>query len=297
MSFPLSYARSRVFNPATLPASVRRFYAQDMAHTDALLAAHFPSTGPGSHFRVLAFDVEYTGRKHSDVAIRPMSIPLPRTQDHFIRLLTIARDGVVIAFDLLVLAGVPARLIEMLRDPNIIKVGVELKGDSILLLRHFAVPVHNGWEISQLWKSMHPSIEVAPLTTHISLDDMARIVLGVKVDKLQQTSDWSAPALSVEQIEYSYLDAYILVPIMHVVLHEYEMGVWPHFTASSFSFNADFVVDGAIVPPGPQTLGSDIRVWGVGDVVPSGGGDWTPRHAVLDRYNASIYTSLLLFLL
>ena len=27
---------------------------------------------------------------------------------------------------------------------------------------------------------------------------------------------------------------------MHVVLHEYEMGVWPHFTASSFSFNADF---------------------------------------------------------
>ncbi|KAL1685166.1 ribonuclease H-like domain-containing protein [Schizophyllum commune] len=288
MSFPLSYARSRAFNSATLPASVRKYYAVDMAHANALLAANFPTMGAGANFTIVAFDVEFTGRKHSDAAIRPMRIPLPRSREHFLRLLTVARDGVVIAFDLLALRAIPARLAEILRDPNIIKVGIELKGDLVLLLRHYAVPVYNGWELSQLWKSMHPSIEVAPLTSHISLDDMARILLDVKVDKLMQTSDWSALFLSVEQIEYSFIDAYILLPMMHLVIHEYEMGVWPHFTASAFSFNVDLVVNGNVVQPGPQTVGSHIRVWGVGE--PVDGGDWAPRHAILDAYNASVYS-------
>ncbi|KAL1749829.1 ribonuclease H-like domain-containing protein [Schizophyllum commune] len=244
MSFPLSYARSRVFNSATLPASVRKYYAVDMAYANALLAANFPSTGPAANFSIIAFDVEFTGRKHSDAAIRPMRIPLPRSRDHFLRLLTVARDGVVIAFDLLALGAIPARLVEILRDGNIIKVGIELKGDSVFLLRHYAVPVYNGWELSQLWKSMHPSIEVAPLTSHISLDDMARILLNVKVEKAMQTSDWSSLILSVAQIEYSFIDAYILLPMMHLVLHEYELGVWPHFTSSAFAFNVDLVVNG-----------------------------------------------------
>ena len=104
-SFPLSYARSRTFHSVTLPASVRTFYAVTMARANALLAAHFPTTGPGANFNIVAFDVEYTGRKHSDSAIRPMQIPLARGQSHFLRLLTIARDGVVIAFDLLALGG------------------------------------------------------------------------------------------------------------------------------------------------------------------------------------------------
>ena len=48
MSFPLSYVRSRRLFPfASLPATVRAFYAVNMAHANALLSAHFPSTGPG----------------------------------------------------------------------------------------------------------------------------------------------------------------------------------------------------------------------------------------------------------
>ena len=117
----------------------------------------------------------------------------------------------------LTLSAIPARVVQIFADPFIIKVGIELKsmcvpvfcypsltplaGDCILLLRHYAVPVYNGWELSQLWKCMHPSIDVAPLTSHISLDDMARILLGVRLNKEMQTSDWSSLILSVAQIE------------------------------------------------------------------------------------------------
>ncbi|KAL1732593.1 ribonuclease H-like domain-containing protein, partial [Schizophyllum commune] len=291
MRFPISYARSRLFSPASLPAFVRTFYAVSMAHANQLLATHFPSTGPGSNFTVIAFDIEYTGRKHGDVPIRTMHIPLPRGGSHFLRLLTIARDGVVIAFDLLALGAIPPRIVEMFRNPDIIKIGVELKGDSVLVIRHYAVPVYNGWELSQLWKSMHPSIEAAPLTSHISVDDMARITLGIRLNKLMQTSDWATPVLSVEQIEYALLDAYILLPIFRVVREEYEQNVWAHFSPSSFAFNVDFAINGVVVPAGPQTVGSDIHVWGVGNAVPvEAREDWAPSHAILDGYNAAPYS-------
>lgn len=48
---------------------------------------------------------------------------------------------------------------------------------------------------------MHPSIEAAPLTSHISLDDMARITLGVRLIKEMQRSDWGVSILSIEQID------------------------------------------------------------------------------------------------
>ena len=48
---------------------------------------------------------------------------------------------------------------------------------------------------------MHPSIEAGPLTSHISLDDMARITVGVRVMKEMQRSDWGTSILTEEQID------------------------------------------------------------------------------------------------
>ncbi|KAL1658378.1 ribonuclease H-like domain-containing protein [Schizophyllum commune] len=290
-AFPLSYARSRRYPIATLPDAVQAFYVVTMTLANALLAQFFPSTGPGSDFSVVPFDVEYVGRKHSDRAMRPLQVPLPRDESHFLRLLTIARDGVVLVFDLLALGSIPARVVEILANPFIIKVGIELKSDSILLLRHYAVPVYNGWELSQLWKCMHPSIDVAPLTSHISLDDMARILLRVRLNKDMQTSDWSATILSEAQLRYAILDAYIILPMVNLVRMEYESRAWSLFTAASFSFNADLVSNGAIMVPGPNTRGVHIRVWGVGMPIPvNDAGDWSPSHPVLDSYNGSPYS-------
>ncbi|KAL1758927.1 ribonuclease H-like domain-containing protein, partial [Schizophyllum commune] len=292
MSFPLSYVRSRRLFPfASLPATVRAFYAVNMAHANALLSAHFPSTGPGSNFDVISFDIEYTGRKESDSSMSPRHIPLPRGGSHFLRLLTIARDGVVIVFDLLALGEIPPRIIEIFRNRDIIKVGIKIKGDAVLVVRHYAIPVYNGWELSQLWKCMHPSVEVAPLTTHISLDDMARLTLGVRVNKVMQTSNWASPVLTQEQIEYAILDAYILLPMFRVVVQEYVQGLWPHFSQNAFAFNVDIVDNGAVVQPGATTIGRHIRVWGVNEPVPStASGDWAPRHHILDAYNAAIWS-------
>ncbi|KAL1727712.1 ribonuclease H-like domain-containing protein [Schizophyllum commune] len=290
MRYPLSYVRSRTFPRAALPATVRAFYVVDMAHANDLLARYFPSTGPASNLTVVPFDIEYVGNKRSDRDMRTIGVPVPRSSDHYLRLLTIVRDGVVIVFDLLALGDIPVRVREIFRDPFIIKVGIELKGDSVLLLRHFAVAVYNGWELSNLWKCMHPSIEVAPLTSHISLDDMARIVLGVYVDKEMQTSKWSALFLSVAQINYAILDAYILLPLFRAVVFEYEQRLWSTFTPNAFAFNADLTSNGAVVVPGPATTGGHIHVWGIGTPVPvDASGDWSPTHAVLDAYNGKLF--------
>ncbi|KAL1711982.1 ribonuclease H-like domain-containing protein [Schizophyllum commune] len=288
--YPLSYVRSRTFPRAALPATIRSFYVVDMAHANDLLARHFPATGPASNITVVPFDIEYVGRKRSDRDMRTIGVPVPRGGNHYLRLLTIVREGVVIAFDLLALGDIPVRVREIFRDPFIVKVGIELKGDSVLLLRHFAVAVYNGWELSHLWKCMHPSIEVAPLTSHISLDDMARIGLGVSVNKDMQTSDWSALFLSIPQIDYAILDAYILLPIFRIVALEYEQRLWSTFSPTAFAFNADLVSNGAVVVPGPATTGDHIHVWGVGTPIPTNtAGDWAPRHAVLDSYNGGLF--------
>ncbi|KAL1736326.1 ribonuclease H-like domain-containing protein [Schizophyllum commune] len=290
MRYPLSYVRSRTFPRAALPTTIRTFYVVDMAHANDLLGRYFPSAGPASNITVVPFDVEYVGRKRSDRDMRTIGVPVPRNSDHYLRLLTIVRDGVVIAFDLLALGDVPMRVREIFRDPFIIKVGIELKGDSVLLLRHFAVAVYNGWELSHLWKCMHPSIEVAPLTSHISLDDMARILLGVSVNKEMQTSDWSTLFLSVSQIDYAILDAYILLPIFRAVSLEYEQRLWSTFNPTAFAFNADLISNGVVAVPGPATTGDNIHVWGVGTRIPlNAAGDWAPRHTVLDTYNGGLY--------
>ena len=48
---------------------------------------------------------------------------------------------------------------------------------------------------------------------------------------------------------------------------------------------------GVVIQPGPQTRGSAVRVWGVGQPIPgAGAGDWAPSHPVLDSYRAGIYS-------
>ncbi|KAI5822233.1 ribonuclease H-like protein [Schizophyllum commune Tattone D] len=288
-SYPLSRVRARTFPPAQLPNDVVSHYVDDIGVANALLDLYFPATGPNANFPVVAYDLENSGMPYSTREARRKKIPFEWNSAHFLRLLTIARDGVVIALDLWALGRIPDRVIQIFADGAIIKVGVALKGDSIFCVRHYAVPVYNGWELSNLWKCMHPHMDVGPLTSCISVDDMARLLIGRRVDKSEQNSHWGDTILSEEQIRYAILDAYILLPIYHAVRREYDSGVWPLFDTSAFAFNVDIVENGLVVQPGPQTKGSAVRVWGVGQPIPVGdGGDWAPTHPVLDSYRTGI---------
>jgi len=60
-----------------------------------------------------------------------------------------------------------------------------------------------------------------------SLDAVVQRLFGVKVDKMQQTSDWSAEVLSEEQILYASLDSvltYHVAKKLEVKIKEYKMG-------------------------------------------------------------------------
>ena len=46
------------------------------------------------------------------------------------------------------------------------------------------------------------------------LGPVAKDVIGVDLDKDQQTSDWSTPVLTKEQLDYAALDAQVLIPLV-----------------------------------------------------------------------------------
>ena len=99
-SYTLSRVRARSFPSARLPAGVLTYYVVDLGEANRLLALHFPATGPGANFSVVAYDLEYTGSPYSTRDARVKIIPFAWNRAHFLRLLTIARDGVVIVLDL-----------------------------------------------------------------------------------------------------------------------------------------------------------------------------------------------------
>ena len=77
-------------------------YVTTLSQAVSVLQKYFPLS------LVLSFvslDLEWVGDLDSLEAVRAMTIPLMPRADQYIRLLTLARDGVVIVFDLLLIGG------------------------------------------------------------------------------------------------------------------------------------------------------------------------------------------------
>lgn len=88
--------------------------------------------------------------------------------------------------------------------------------------------IHNA-KFDAKWLKLHLGAEVGPLfdtylaSMIIEAGDQSKVhklgavtdkYLRIKLDKSEQVSDWSAPVLSAEQVEYAAKDASILVPLM-----------------------------------------------------------------------------------
>jgi ribonuclease D len=96
--------------------------------------------------------------------------------------------------------GMPDLLANVLENPKIYKVGAAIRDDikSLQKIRKF---VPNGFIDLQ---SIVPQYGINSL----SVRKMAGIVLGCKVSKSQQLSNWDAPALSDAQQQYAAIDAW-----------------------------------------------------------------------------------------
>lgn len=96
-------------------------------------------------------------------------------------------------------------LYSLLSDPNIMKIGVAISGDFKELQQLKKFKPSNFIDLQSYVKKFE--IE------NISLKKMAAIVLGRKISKKQQRSNWAAEELTEAQIIYAATDAWVTLLI------------------------------------------------------------------------------------
>ncbi len=106
--------------------------------------------------------------------------------------------------------GLPAELMEVLSDPKIVKVGVAIK-DDIKALKNIHNFEPSGFvEIQEKVKDFQ--IE------SFSLKKLSGLLLGFRISKAQQTSNWEAEHLTEAQIKYAATDAWVSLEIYNRLL-------------------------------------------------------------------------------
>ncbi len=104
-----------------------------------------------------------------------------------------------------ILPGVPSpNLAAVLADPKVVKIFHFARFDLAMIQRYLNVrcePVYCTRTASRL---------VRTNTDKHSLKDLCKELLGVELSKQQQSSDWAAPTLTTEQIDYAASDVLYL---------------------------------------------------------------------------------------
>ena len=111
--------------------------------------------------------------------------------------------------------GLPPELLAVLSDPRIVKVGAAVR-DDIIGLQRYADFQAEGFidlqEMAQEYGIMEKSVK-----------KLAAIVLGKRVSKSQQTTNWEAYPLSEAQARYAATDAYVCYRIyQELIAHQEE---------------------------------------------------------------------------
>lgn len=103
--------------------------------------------------------------------------------------------------------GLPAEIREILSDPNVIKPGVAIR-DDIKALREM-----NEFKPAGFIELQDHAKELG--IQNFSLKKMAAIVLGFRISKSQQLSNWEADYLTEAQQIYAATDAWVALEIYH----------------------------------------------------------------------------------
>ncbi len=105
--------------------------------------------------------------------------------------------------------GTPKKLLELLSDENIIKVGLGLNDDLRRLRSDFQFEPAGFLDLQQYVTAFH--IEEK------GLKKLSGIVLGRRISKSQQVSNWDADLLTEAQLRYAATDAWICLEIYNAL--------------------------------------------------------------------------------
>lgn len=106
--------------------------------------------------------------------------------------------------------GLPKELVTILSDPEIIKVGVAINDDIKDLQRRSKFIPAGFVEIQEKVKDFE--IE------NFGLKKLSGLLLGFRISKAQQTSNWEAERLTEAQIKYAATDAWVSLEIYNRLL-------------------------------------------------------------------------------
>ncbi len=143
---------------------------------------------------IIALDCETTGLDPYTAQVRLVQLAIA--------------DNPVVIVDLKAIARPDRKPLRELLSSNIRKVGHNLKFD-LMHLQVAGLPVSGPFGDTYLqWKLL-----TAGLSEKTSLEAIATRLLHVKLDKSEQTSNWSTPVLSSTQLKYAATDAAIILPL------------------------------------------------------------------------------------
>jgi ribonuclease D len=106
--------------------------------------------------------------------------------------------------------GFIPELVSFFQDPTIQKVGVGLRDDLIALQRLHAFIPKGFVELTQLTKQAGIEVE--------SVKKLTGLLLGYRISKSAQTSNWEAATLTEKQIEYAATDAWVCLQMYKKVV-------------------------------------------------------------------------------
>lgn len=130
-------------------------------------------------------------------------------QTHKVALLQISTDDSCFLFRLNMI-GLPPALISLLEDTHIIKVGLSLHDDFMMLHKRASFNQQNCIELQDLI----PQLGIKEL----SLQKIYAILFGEKISKSQRLSNWEAEILSDKQKVYAAIDAWACIQVYRQLL-------------------------------------------------------------------------------
>ncbi|KAL1737700.1 hypothetical protein HDZ31DRAFT_14380, partial [Schizophyllum fasciatum] len=162
-------------------------------------------------------------------------------------------------------------------------------GDAYMIAVREGHALHNGVELSHLYKCLHPSPAVAPLAVQLSLARLSSLLLDHEPDKELQRSDWRAYTLTADQIRYAQDDALIAYLVYERLEALLPQVPWDGYNANAFTFSCAYVVGGRVVTvQDEQVHGRDVKVWGVFED-PASSQAWSPKHAALSSWSKGVF--------
>jgi ribonuclease D len=151
--------------------------------------------------------------KHDVVGFDTETRPsFKRGQTYKVALLQLAIPGKVFLIRLHQ-TGLPEEIVSIFENTKIIKAGVAIHDDIKALQKLNRFQPISFIELSTMAKASGLQVE--------SVKKLAGLLLGFRISKSAQTSNWEAPTLAEKQIDYAATDAWVCLEIYHHLLRNY----------------------------------------------------------------------------